>query len=394
MGVVDGMKRFRLAGVVVVFVVIVAACTTETKDAPLVLLDKEGAVAIVAPDGEEVGRFEPQDGAQYFQPIWASADTVVRAQIAPGDNRLIATRVGGEEVWSIQFATAPFFYLASPDPAITTVVSLRNNDQAAGLIAEVVDGSLPVEVVGEEAPFYMTWAPDGAGLATHAGGSRLDVRTTTTETIGDPTGGFQAPVWLNDGLVTLRTEGVRTFLAVWDGESFTDVARVRGSARFVGAGHRVAIQSTVVGNENGIAAGAHVIPAVRPGPLSVVDLEDGSVTVIVSEPIPVFQWDSTGTRLLYLTLVDSPDPSVAWRVWEDGEITEFEPFSPELSWLQVFGPFADQYAQSVSLWSPDGSAFAYPAAVDGASRILVQDIGEELPRDIAAGVWVAWAPGE
>lgn len=386
------MKRIRVAALVGVFLLVVGACTTETNGAPLVILDSAGAVVIVNPDGEEIERFDPKAGARYFQPIWASADTVVRAQISQGNNRLIAAQVDGQEVWSVEFATAPFFYLASPAPEGTTVVSLRNNDAAAGLIAEVVDGSDPVEVVGKDAPFYMTWAPDGSRLATHAGGDRLDVRDTTTETIDNVTGRFQAPVWLDDGLVTLRTRGVRTFLAVWDGDTFTDVARVRGSARFVGAGHRVAIQTTLDGNENAAAAAAQVIPVVRPGPLTVVDLEDGAVTVVTSAASPVFQWDPSGTRLLFLTLVDGPEPSVAWRVWEDGKIIDFEPFSPELSWLGVFGPFADQYAQSVSLWSPDGSAFAYPAVLDGVSRVLVQDLFDESPRDIAPGGWVAWAP--
>ncbi|HDH27170.1 MAG TPA: hypothetical protein ENH00_13415, partial [Actinobacteria bacterium] len=250
------MKRVRVVAVFSVFLLVVGACTTESDDAPLVILDSAGAVAIVTSTGEEIERFDPKAGARYFQPIWASADTVVRAQIAQGDNRLIATQISGQEVWNVEFATAPFFYLASPDPESTTVVSLRNNEAAAGLIAEVVDGSDSVEVVGKDAPFYMTWEPDGSTLATHSGGSRLDVRATTTVTIDSLTGRFQAPVWLDDGLVTLRTQGARTFLAVWDGEVFIDVARVRGSARFVGAGRRVAIQTTLDGNENAIAAAA------------------------------------------------------------------------------------------------------------------------------------------
>jgi hypothetical protein len=391
-GVVDYMKRIRVIALLLVLGLVVGACATSEGEAPLVILDVDGAVVVVTPNGEEVERFDPEEGAQYFQPIWASPDTVVRAQIAQDDNRLIASQIDGGDVWSVEFATAPFFYLASPDPAGTTVVSLRNNDRAAGLIAEVVDGSEPVEIVGQEAPFYMSWAPDGATLATHAGGTRLDVRAGTIETIGDPTGRFQAPVWLNDGLVTIRSQGLRTFLAVWDGASFTNVARVRGSARFVGAGRRVAIQTTVDANENGIAAAVHVIPVIRAGPLAVVDLEDGSVTVVTPDASPVFQWDRSGTRLLFLTLVEGPEPLVAWRVWEDGKVSDFEPFQPDLSWLQVFGPFADQYAQSVSLWSRDGSSFAYPAVVDGESRILVQDLIDDSPRDIGEGVWVAWAP--
>jgi hypothetical protein len=107
----------------------------------------------------------------------------------------------------------------------------------------------------------------------------------------------------------------------------------------------------------------------------------------------MFQWDPAGQQLLYVTFIDDPNPALVWHVWRNGETTDFEPFVPEPTWFATVAPFFDQYAQSVSLWSHDGSAFAYPAVVDGEPRILVQHLDEPSPRDIASGTWVAWNPG-
>jgi hypothetical protein len=96
--------------------------------------------------------------------------------------------------------------------------------------------------------------------------------------------------------------------------------------------------------------------------------------------------------LLYVTFVNDPIPALVWHVWVDGEVTDFEPFVPDPSWFATVAPFFDQYAQSVSLWSPDGTAFAYPALVEGEGRILLQHLDETVPLDIAAGNWVTWSP--
>ena len=61
--------------------------------------------------------------------------------------------------------------------------------------------------------------------------------------------------------------------------------------------------------------------------------------------------------------------------------------------LRDLVPFFDQYAQSMTLWSPDGSAFAFPGVVDGEDGIWVQELAGADPRRIAGGSWVAWSSG-
>ena len=358
----------------------------------LVAVDEGGGLVIVEPDGTVVESIEPPGGARYTQPIWTSMDTVVYAQVATGDNRLEATRVGGDTVWSVELETPPFYYLAAPGPGQTAVVSLRNNADAPGLVIEQVSGEGAPVTLSHEAPFYASWNEEDGRLASHVGDARLDITGTSTETIESDASGFQAPVWLPSGLITLRTSGGDTFLTRWDDAAFDDIARVRGAARFVGSQDSVAIVTGGDVDTGGVQALAQALPTISPGVLTVVDLTDGSFTSVTNEPTPIFQWDALGEQLLYATFVDDPAPGLMWHVWEDGIVTAFEPFVPVSSWFGTVAPFFDQYAQSISLWSPDGSAFAYPALVDSVSQIMVQEVAEQSPTAIAQGTWVTWSP--
>jgi hypothetical protein len=358
----------------------------------LVVVDGSGGVVVIDPSGTEVESFTPPSGTLYTQPIWASADTIVYAQSAPRNNRLEAARLGGDTVWSVALDTPPFYYLADAGADEPTIVSLRNNANAPGLVIEKISGSGVLEAVSDEAPFYASWNPDDGRLASHIGDARLDVSGTSTETIDSDASGFQAPVWLDSGLITLTNRDSDSFLARWDGQTFTDIAKVRGAARFVGSGHRLAIVTGGDIQTGGVQASAQALPTISSGVLTVIDLEDDSITSVTTEPTPIFQWDPAGEKLLYVTFVDDPSPALVWHVWENGEDTDFEPFVPEPSWFGTVAPFFDQYAQSVSLWSPDGSAFAYPALVDGNPEIMVQRLGESSPTPITPGTWVSWSP--
>ena len=405
------MTKARITTLLLGLALVASACTTsqdqdastlvpetsttvpvQTEPPTLLITDAAGAVVVIQEDGTVVETFEPPTGARYSQPIWASPDTIVYAQVATEDNRLEAAELGGETVWSVTLDTPPFYYLAAPGSDTTTVISLRNQPDSPGLVIEEISSQHPPQVIAEEAPFYASWNPDDGRLASHVGDSRLDVTSASTETIDTNASGFQAPIWLTIGLITLRTRGEDTYLTLWSEDSFQDIAKVRGAARFVGSGDSVAI---VTGGDiatGGLQAVAQTLPTITSGVLTVVDLEQSTFTSVTSDPSPMFQWDPAGKQLLYVTFVDDPTPALVWHVWNDGTITDFEPFIPEPSWFGTVAPFFDQYAQSVSLWSPDGSAFAYPALVDGEARILVQHLDETTPLDVAAGNWVTWSP--
>jgi len=405
------MTMKRSLAVFAGLVLVAAACTNSVDPGPadstlvesesvpppaeksLLLVDStDGGIIVIDIDGTTIETIEPPSGARYSQPIWASPDTIVYAQVAVDDNRLEAIRLGADTLWSVGLATPPFYYLPAPGTDTATVLSLRNNPDQPGLLTEQITGQGVVEQVGDESPFYASWDPDGSGFASHIGDARLDVTDSSTDTISTSSSGYQAPVWLTGGLVGLRNQGGDTLLSLWTDASFTDVAKVRGAARFVAKGSSIAI---ITGGDiatGGIQASAQALPTITSGVLTVIDLEQGSFTSVTSDRSPFFQWDPAGERLLYVTFVDDPAPALVWHVWEDGEITDFEPFAPEPSWFGTVVPFFDQYAQSVSLWSRDGSAFAYPALVDGTPQIMLQNLTDQSPTSIIPGTWVAWSP--
>jgi hypothetical protein len=406
------MMNARTTALLLGLALVTAACTTSqgqdasppapdnsttipvSSESPLLLItDSVGAVVVIQENGTVVETIEPPTGARYSQPIWASPDTIVYAQAASGDHRLEARRLGGDTVWSVGLDTPPFYYLAAPASDDTVVVSLRNKADGSGLIIEQITAQASPVTLSEEAPFYASWNPTDGRLASHVGDTRLDVTGSGTETIHGDASGFQAPVWLTAGLVSLRARGDDTYLTLWDDSSFSDIATVRGASRFVGSGDNIAIITGGNIETGGIQALAQALPTINSGVLTVIDLEDTSFTSVTSDPTPVFQWDREGERLLYATFVNDPTPALVWHVWEDGEVTDFEPFVPDPSWFATVAPFFDQYAQSVSLWSPDGSGFAYPALVDGTPQIMVQQLDETSARSIAPGTWVAWNPG-
>jgi hypothetical protein len=405
------MTNARTTALLLGLALVAAACTTsqgqeasplapdnsttvpvKSESSLLLIIDAIGAVVVLQENGTVVETIGPPTGARYSQPIWASPDTIVYAQTAAGDHRLEARRFGGDTVWSVELETPPFYYLAAPSSDDTVVVSLRNKADGSGLIIEQIAAEASPLTLSEEAPFYASWNPTDGRLASHVGDTRLDITGSGTETIAGNASGFQAPVWLTAGLVSLRARGDDTYLTLWDDSSFSDIARVRGASRFVGSGNNIAVITGGTVETGGIQALAQALPTITSGILTVVDLEQASLTSVTSDPTTVFQWDRAGERLLYATFVKDPTPALVWHVWEGGEVTDFEPFVPDPSWFATVAPFFDQYAQSVSLWSPDGSRFAYPALVDGTPQIMVQQLDETSARSIAPGAWVAWSP--
>ncbi len=354
-----------------------------------------GAVRVVEGDGSPVVELEPQPGDAYRQPVWTSEDTILSSFSSIDDGAGLASidPTTGEVEWATPMGSPPFYYLPAPTGASDLSTSLRNDPSGAGLIAELVDRSGAVRPLATVSPFYATWSPDGGALGMHGEGRRLAVRTAGgTTTIAEPTGGFQAPVWTSDGLVTIRTVDDDQVLSVWDGAEFRDVAGVAGPVRFTAAAGRVAIQSIAEDTSGGVQA-AQRVPSTTElpgGRLLVVDLESGVSETVSSVLTPMFQWDPTGRRLLFATFEAEDELRFTWRVWEDGTVTELAPFVAQPGWFRDVVPFFDQYVQSISLWAPDGSAVAYPEIVDARPVVTIRSLDGSPATRLADATWVSW----
>lgn len=400
----------RILHLVAPLLLVVTACTngaapqttvddTTTTVAPppgtMAITSGSGDVAIVDVSGIELLRRSAADGNRFSQPVWLDAATIVTSVAAGTSHRVMAMdSVAGSTIWEAELPTPSFFMLPSPPGGRYATTSLRNNSSGTGLVAELIDTFGDVTLLSEESPFYASWSPDGLQLAIHASADHLDIRSSDgTVTVARPTGIFQTPSWIDEGLVTMRSTAGGQTLSIWNGIEFRDIGLVDGPVRFVASDRFIALQS--VPSESGAVEAAvrtQTTPSLPAGRLVVIDLQSGSTTSITGELTPMFQWDPGGTKLLFATYEDESSLDFGWHVWQGGSIADLGIHEIQEDWFRTVAPFFDQYAQAVSLWSGDGSRFAVPAVIDGENVVVIQTVAGGAPVVIGDATWVAFAP--
>lgn len=407
----------RLLTVGAVLALVVSACVTESTDTTSVDVVTTSTAVVAAPPledrvavssvdgglrvhdatGRELMRLESVAGTSYRQPVWAADGSILAARSGDGGGfGLVSVDSSDASIrWEAAMDTPPFYYLPAPVGSAWATTSLRNDPSGEGLVAELVDGRGMVTPIAMISPFYSSWSPDGGQLAVHGGGRTIDIRSEGgTETIADPSGVFQAPVWTTDGLVTLRTTAIGQVLSVWDGVSFDDVASVSGPVRFTAGSGTVALQAVGSDSGGGVQAGlrSQQIPTIPVGRLVVVDLASGSIETVVNELTPFFQWDPSGERLLFATFTSPAALTFRVRIWERGSTVDLGSFDAQPVWFRDLVPFFDQYDQSVSLWSPSGDAIALPEVLDGRRVVSIRPVDGSEPVVIEDATWVTWSP--
>jgi TolB protein len=372
--------------------ILLAACSSAEEEAapPRLAVVDSGNVVVMGPDGSN--RIEITDGNEfYFQPVWSPDAEMLAFSRISSQPQLNVAGSDGEDLYSVSMETLPFYYSWSEEGDL----ALLRNDRD-GLVLErtqIADGELAVpESLDEGAPLYFSWSPDGSRMATHIGADRLELHDLSEAVpLGPDPGSFQAPAWIDQGIVAIERGSTNDRLTlIAPGEEAAAVASVLGPALFVAApdGSRVALQTTLAGRD-GVSAAFQALPNLPANRLLVVDLATGEHEAVTEDPVIAFFWSPTGERLLILDVL--PSLEAQWSLWSDQGLEAVIVFEPDGSFVRDFLPFFDQYAQSVSLWAPDGSAFAFPGAVDGESGIWVQQIGGELDR-VSDGTWVSWSP--
>ena len=312
----------------------------------------------------------------------------------------------------------PFYLLWDPTSARIAYLGTGLGGLEMGLV-DVAAGGEEAASIDNGAPYYLSWAPDGQSLVVHVGARRLDfldLKGDRTPVGADP-GLFNAPVWSADGatLVYAAVEATdqRIVVSDSDGANSRDIVRYEGFVSFLlnPQGDRIAFQP---GGETPQSPGQTALaprsrePRVVPAAvraqgdlptasvgLSVIDLESNEVTQITDDPVAVYFWSPDGTKLLVMELeLGGEEPWFRWLVWEDGAAFSTGRFFPSALLLRSYLPFFDQYAQSLTLWSPDSEAFTYAGRnEDGEMGIWVQQAGDgEAPVKVSAGVFASWSP--
>lgn len=386
-----------------VLAAVVAGCTASSGGADpdpvnrLVFLDTEGRVVTSAPDGSDRTVLSA-DGEVGFQPIWSPDGTRV-AYAAEGAGVSVAD-VGTGSVQQVDTEVQPFYLHWSPGGE--RIAALRNSSQGIALeLVDVAADGLDTEVVDTGQPYYLSWQPDGDRLVVHVGADRLDLLEPSgeTEELGVRPGVFQAPHWAEPGILATASGegGDQLVLLAADGEMDV-IAEHTGLVTFAvdPTGRRVAVQS--IGSapggdddEGGITTTAAVEEELAANRLHVVDVDSGEVGTVTSQPAAAFFWSPDGDRLLLLGLATDEPRALQWSTWSDEGRVDGPTFGPAVSWVQTFLPFYDQYARSMTLWSPDSASFAFPGRVGDEEGIWVHEVDSDTTTKVADGTWVAWS---
>ena len=362
-----------------------SATTADSAQGPgrLVVVDDAGDVIVLAPDGSdrEVVADSGAGGTVLAQPVWSpDGESLAWGQAGPDGFSLAVIEVGAGEPTSVPMTNLPFYSYWSPGGQHIGV--LHNGANGIDFVmVDVEAGS--AEVLGQAAPFYFSWSPGSDEIAAHAGADTFTSigLTGSRAGLGETDPGYLAPQWTDEGilhvadgeLVLQDTSGERQSLA--DVEDFTlFVANPQGT--------RIAVQSS--GEDSGLSVGLLEVQASWTG-LEILDTQTGESERVTDDPALGFFWSPDGESLLIL---EPEGVALGLSVWTEGSgVEDFGVHRPSPVVAETMLPFFPQYAQSVSFWSPDSTAFVY-AADDG---VWIQNLEDAEPERVADGSWAAWS---
>ncbi|HUO46790.1 MAG TPA: hypothetical protein VM470_08155 [Acidimicrobiia bacterium] len=329
-------------------------------------------------DGEALSLEAGGAGVQSLQPTWSPDGRLAVWTAIDAAASEFSIRMGdSDNQRRIEAPTAPFFYYWNPEAE--TVAFLGNAPGQEGVALGTIDvASGRAVLIDGGAPYFFDWDPGGDRLAIHVASRVLafvDLEGNRTE-IPVATGQFQTPEFLPDGRLLIVQEGPPQALAAVSEEGgVVTLAEIAGISMFSAdsAGERIAYTDS--GGGQGL------------GELHVFDFQSGGAVQVDAGPVAGFEWDPSGRRLLYFA-VDIERRQLLPRVWDDAGTVDFPGFVPSVPFLTQYLPFWDQYARSLSLWSPAGDAFVIP---DGNGQLLVQHLDQPEPENVTPGIFASWS---
>lgn len=376
-------------------------------------------------------------GHAYNYPTWSPDNrrlAYVGYTLADGtatDGALYTVTPSGDKLTPVYHVpdALPFYLYWSPDSQFIGFLANKDSDGIALRMAHT-DQPDSMQELGSGSPLYWAWAPDGARVFAHIGGTRannedarlsvVEVKDANATALDTPPGAFQAPQWTRANKILFSTQnGTAQAIAISDAQGTTvkNLVPYQGRASFA-LSPDSALVAYLITDES--------VRLPHFGPLRLISSAGGESTLVSEEPVLAFLWSPDGTKLAYLTVsvgenesnfdFDALPPQLAsarpetltrgaqtdqtttvqlhWHVWDTAAKTAHAvaSFVPTTSFLNIL-PYFDQYASSSTFWSPDSQSLVYTVgASDITGEVWVASIDGKTPaRKIGDGVLAFWS---
>jgi TolB protein len=388
----------------------------------------DGNIYTIAPDGagrQAVTNDQPAGNQEYNALAWSPDGQLAFALANDKGSDLFMAQADGSRrtrLYSGGPNVAPFYLYWSPD---SQRIAFLSPSRVGGMALWMADSGKAdsAHSIGQGSPSYFSWSPDSQSLLSHVGGAQnesgnahlsiLHPGESGSIELPDVPGNFQAPAWSPDG---------QSFLVVRQTDQGTDeLVLAEGDDRRVLTGAKISPRSGLAfawSPRGDRIAFATLSPRANSLYDSVVVMNPADQTsrVMAQGQIAAFFWSPDGERLavLWMDVSEqgpqgrviparwSPSPApqsssvrLAWSVVNvaDGATVDFPSFRPTDAFLLLI-PYFDQYAQSLSLWSPDGRQLVYADVDDrqaASIRVLDTTQPNQPARRLVSGTFAAWS---
>ena len=396
-------------------------------------VDNENNIQIVDARGEHrvalTADASPTVPRVYLFPTWSpNSQHIAFVGLSGADTTTAALysapAAGGTPATVFKSTTqTPFYLYWSPDNQ--WIGFLAQTDTELSLMLGKGDGGADARKLETGSPFYWAWSPDSRALFLHVGGSTRDLSSAHLALLGRDSSSppealktgpasFEAPHYSPDGSKILYAAANGSaddalMLADAHGDNPRSIATYRGSIAFAWSPDGKKIASLVTPEDADLP---------NMGPVWISDADGSNRQTLINEDTLAFYWSPDSQQIAYLTFVQpgnstsstgggvgsstglavpSPQGSqlkLSWRVISvvnklTHTIAEFEP-TQDL--LQVI-PYFDQYARSITFWSPDSRQFVFTQTdATGDPSVWVADIaGNTTPQQVGEGSLAVWS---
>lgn len=318
-------------------------------------------------------------------------------------------------------ALVPFYLYWSPDSQRITFLAQGDNEMS--LMLGHAEGKEDARKLESGSPLYWAWSPDNRTMLTHIGGSQRDSRRArmgllrwqendSSQTLSQAPAAFQAPQFSPDGSAILyaganQSDQDALYVADALGSNPRLIASYKGRIAFAWSpdGQRIAWLTTPDDAD---------LPNL--GPLAISDKDGSNSQTFDADNALAFYWSPDSREIAYLSLAPpgsqgctegcSRVPGLAspslqgrnlqmrWRIIDaaDKKVRTLVNFAPTANFISLL-PYFDQYARSVTFWSPDSQHFVYTQREpQGQGSVWVIDRAEDSqPRKIGDGTLAVWS---